>query len=714
MVLNVCGRPTPPPGYRFVDLPRIIPFYLNLTNVQAGTPPTQGRIANTADTVFICRGVGVPKNVGPNFRIRWPDGRFLSQNPGGPGNIYPLGVGGNLLAMDQERAIQPDERISIEVSAIPPAPPPPLLSIQEELMPGQQGSPQIGTQYFGISVAIDGNLMVVGYPDGTVSGVTQGCAFVYLFVNGAWEFQALLTASDGVAGDIFGYQVDMQGGSIAVSAPHATVSGHALAGKVYVYTVSGSLWTQQQIIPSPTPGATQEFGQAIKLFANDLWCGNADGIGIFTRSGGVWTETQTLLAGTVVSGIGLPAAFQPLALAATTAIVGLPASAGTAGEVLFYELIAGTWTLEQTIADPGATAGDAFGRAVSLSGNLLAAGAPGAGRVYIFQLTPGPSYTLIQTIVTPAGFPFADLFGQAVSLDLVNNSLIIGAPASNSNQGLVYYYTLVGGVFVLDETIPASDGASGDLFGSSIANVGGQVAIGAPTKPFGAQLGRVYVAAYAPLQTILPVSFWGVLRYMLKDTDQATAGADCVVGYGIQKSGQVGPVKLAMMPDPAQAYAALPRLQCRPNQNLMAPEFLVGNQCRLETPPGYKDESFTFFSPAITVPAGGQTYGTVVVVPGSDDVVIRSVTAYVTFEDGLVSTIPTVAMRLPNGYAVTGGDMVPLNLLPGGICVFPTLRIGAGGRIIIDMADMNAFPAGVGASITTFEFDGVKRRKVAK
>ena len=713
MVLNVCGRPTPPPGYRFVDLPRIIPFFLNLTNIQAGTPPTQGRIANTADTVFICRGVGVPKGVGPNFRIRWPDGRFLSQNPGGPGNIYPLGVGGNLLAMDQERAIQPDERISIEVSAIPPAPPAPLLSIQEELIPGQQGSPQLGTQYFGISVAIDGNQMVVGYADGTVSGVTQGCAFVYLFVNGSWVFQALLTASDGAAGDIFGYQVDIQGGTIAVSAPFATVSGHVNAGKVYVYTVAGSVWTQQQIIPSPTPGTTQEFGQAIKLFANDLWCGNADGIGIFTRSGGVWTETATLLAGTVVSGVGLPTAFQPLALNASTAIVGLPAHGG-GGEVLFYSLVGSTWTLIQTIADPEATAGDRFGNAVSLSGNLLAVGAPLAGRVYIYQLTAGPVYTLIQTIVDPAGFPFGGGFGQAVGLDTANNSLIVGADSANSNQGLVYYYTLVGGVFVLKETIPAADGAGGDLFGASVANVGGQVAIGAPTKPIGAQLGRVYVAAFAPLQTILPVSFWGVLRYMLKDTRAATVGADCVVGYGVQKSGQVGPVKLAMMPDPAEAYALMPRLQCRPNQNLMAPEFLVGNQCRLETPPGYKDESFTFFSPPITVPAGGQTYGTVIIVPGSDDVVIRSITAYVTYEDGLLSAIPTLAMRLPNGYAVTGGDMVPLNLVPGGIAVFPTLRIGAGGRIIVDMADMNAFPAGVGASITLLEFDGVKRRKVAR
>ena len=26
-VLNNCGRPVPPPGFKFVDLPRIIPFH---------------------------------------------------------------------------------------------------------------------------------------------------------------------------------------------------------------------------------------------------------------------------------------------------------------------------------------------------------------------------------------------------------------------------------------------------------------------------------------------------------------------------------------------------------------------------------------------------------------------------------------------------------------------------------------------------------------
>jgi hypothetical protein len=228
---------------------------------------------------------------------------------------------------------------------------------------------------------------------------------------------------------------------------------------------------------------------------------------------------------------------------------------------------------------------------------------------------------------------------------------------------------------------------------------------------------RISVELQAGVADTLAIAFWGVLRYLLKETAETSTERDttCLIGYPagskparVSRSDQ-SRMSVETMDDPMAALARLPRLKCGPNQNIMAPAFLLGNQCTPETPAGYRDDSFTFFSGAITVPANGTNYGNAVIVPGADDVVIKSVTPFITLTSDF-STIPTMSMRLPNGYSLTGGDMIPANLWPGGSPVFPTIRVRHGDRIIIDMADTQA--SGSGSSTTVWQFDGVKRVKL--
>jgi hypothetical protein len=190
---------------------------------------------------------------------------------------------------------------------------------------------------------------------------------------------------------------------------------------------------------------------------------------------------------------------------------------------------------------------------------------------------------------------------------------------------------------------------------------------------------------------LVNIQFWGVLRYLL-----------------MSAPGGGSPV---MIPDPIAELEGRPRYRCGPPQNIMAPEWLLGNQCTPETPDGFIDEPFTFFSPAIAVTVGGQVYGTAVIVPGSDLMIVKRIRAISTYSlDQGGSAIPVFAMRLPNGYSITGGDMVPTPFLfwwP----VFPTMQLQPGDRVIIDMADMQS--AGGGSISTVFEFEAVKRRKVA-
>lgn len=162
--------------------------------------------------------------------------------------------------------------------------------------------------------------------------------------------------------------------------------------------------------------------------------------------------------------------------------------------------------------------------------------------------------------------------------------------------------------------------------------------------------------------------------------------------------------------DPIAELEARPRFLCGPPQNIMAPEWALGNQCGEETPAGYEDESFTFFSPDVTVTIGSQVFDTVVQVPGGgDDVIIkrcRALSDYSNVTGG--PPLPTFGLRLPNGYSITGGDLIPSPVLEYWPWV-PSVRIRNNERLILDVADMVA--TGATGSITSkLEFDAVRRK----
>ena len=187
---------------------------------------------------------------------------------------------------------------------------------------------------------------------------------------------------------------------------------------------------------------------------------------------------------------------------------------------------------------------------------------------------------------------------------------------------------------------------------------------------------------------VVNVQFVGVLRYLV----MSSAAGDNPPVY-----------------DPIAELEARPRYLCGPPQNIMAPEWFLGNQCTPETPDGYEDEPYTFFSPSITVAVGSRVFGTQIIIPGSDDVVVRRVRMISEYNlDG--SAVPVFAMRLPNGYTLTGGDMIP------GLPLFwwpwlPSTLIPYGQRIIVDVADIQG--SGSGTITSKFEFDAVRRRRVS-
>jgi hypothetical protein len=114
IVLDACGREIAPPGYKFVDLPYYIP--LKATFTPASAVPFQIRAKNNALTEFRCRGI-IFECSAP-VRVRWPNGRYLSQNPSWPNSAgSPIGSGDNLIALNVDVDIPSGANITVEVSA---------------------------------------------------------------------------------------------------------------------------------------------------------------------------------------------------------------------------------------------------------------------------------------------------------------------------------------------------------------------------------------------------------------------------------------------------------------------------------------------------------------------------------------------------------------------------------------------------------------------
>ncbi len=248
--------------------------------------------------------------------------------------------------------------------------------------------------------------------------------------------------------------------------------------------------------------------------------------------------------------------------------------------------------------------------------------------------------------------------------------------------------------------------------------------------------GKVAVEMSGPNVGNVDVHLWGKLRYLLKDTGglatvdgktciigypdaaKPQGAPNCLVGYPVKAGATLSGGAIKMIQDPIEVLKFRKRFECWPNGNIFAPEFRMGNQCETNTPPGYEDESFTFFSGVTgtniqtpyVIPGGGQNYSNPIAVPGQDDVVIRRFRAIVTWSGGATG-IPVVQLRLPNGYSVTGGDQIPINL-GYWIPVFPTLRVAAGTVLIVDLAD-SIQESSAGSINVILEFDAVKRRKIA-
>jgi hypothetical protein len=157
---------------------------------------------------------------------------------------------------------------------------------QATLDPSPRWGPSFShLQAFGWSVSLDGDTLAVGSFDGVAVLHREGTD---------WVLQSFLT---GDAPGFFAAAVHVRGDVLAVGAPRARIGPSAEefdTGAVWIYTRSGSTWTEQAMLTSSSPGPGARFGASVALSGDRLAVGAPEeGEGQTLRSGGAYIFERT-------------------------------------------------------------------------------------------------------------------------------------------------------------------------------------------------------------------------------------------------------------------------------------------------------------------------------------------------------------------------------------------------------------------------------------
>ncbi|MFN9993199.1 MAG: FG-GAP repeat protein, partial [Phycisphaerales bacterium] len=198
-----------------------------------------------------------------------------------------------------------------------------------------------------------------------------------------------------------------------------------------------------------------------------------------------------------------------VAISGDTMLVGVPSDDIGAftdqGSVQVYRWTGSGWTWEASLVASDGAIGDGFGYAVAISGDTVIVGAylddvganPEQGSAYVF-VRSGTTWTQ-QAKLTASDGASIDLFGQSVAI--FGDTVIIGAFADEINgvpsQGSAYVFNRSGTAWTQQAKLTASDGASADYFGWTVELFGDYAIVGAPNDDVGANAdqGSAYVFA---------------------------------------------------------------------------------------------------------------------------------------------------------------------------------------------------------------------------
>jgi hypothetical protein len=326
---------------------------------------------------------------------------------------------------------------------------------------------------FGSSVAVGSGRIVIGAFGDDDDGSFSGSAYIF-DLNG--NQLTKITASDGAAGDDFGYSVAVGSGRIVVGAYQDDFNGSA-----YIFDLDGNQLTK---ITASDGGNNDFFGRSVAVGSGRIVVGahQDDDDGSLSGSAYIFDlDGNQLTKITASDGAGGDEFGWSVAVGSGRIVVGARfdhnGSNADQGSAYIFDLNGNQLT--KITASDGA-ANDRFGWSVAVGSGRIVVGAYGdddnggsSGSAYIYDLDGSN-----EVKITASDGAGGDRFGWSVAVG--SGRIVVGAyqddVGSNANQGSAYIFDLDGNQL---SKITASDGAVSDLFGYSVAAGSGRIVVGA-------------------------------------------------------------------------------------------------------------------------------------------------------------------------------------------------------------------------------------------
>jgi sulfur relay (sulfurtransferase) DsrC/TusE family protein len=388
-------------------------------------------------------------------------------------------------------------------------------------------APPVGAQsgaLLGYTVAVDGNLTVVGAPYDDIQGLDSGVVKVFDSSSGA--LLHVIPNPSAAPNDQFGYSVAISGTRMVVGA-RSDDTGAQNAGSAYVYDLSSGTPTMPvATLNNPGPAVEDQFGYSVAISGTRVVVGAwLDDTGMFDAGSAYVYDLSSGSPMVPVATLNNPGPAAndwfgiSVAISGTRVVVGASrddTGATDTGSAYVYDLSSGTPAVPvATLNNPGPAPSDEFGSSVAISGTRVVvgaaldnAGATDAGSAYVYDLSSGTPAVPVATLNNPA--PAAsDQFGFPVAMS--GTRVVVGARLDDtgaSNAGSAYVYNLTSGTPTVPVTTLNNPGpATSDQFGFSVAISGTRMVVGTPVDDTGAtDAGSAYVYDLSSGTPAVPVA----------------------------------------------------------------------------------------------------------------------------------------------------------------------------------------------------------------
>ena len=379
-----------------------------------------------------------------------------------------------------------------------------------------KGDPQDENDYFGCSVSVWRNRLVVGAFSRDDLGSSAGAVFSFSKDpwTGKWKKDQTLYGSLTSANDQFGYSVALSNERLVVGANLEDPDGNVNAGAVFSFncehvhfysSLSSSISSKSSSSSSRSSSSISSYSSSSSSRSSSSKSSSSSSKSSSSKSSSKSSsssELPTYLSMDEVveiSGSLTNQSFSNDAFGFSVAddgeniFVGAPgqdfSGAVDSGAAYVFSGSEGSWTETQALSSPNSEFEGGFGSVVKADDGWLLIGACSetvsgnakAGRAYLYKNVSG-EFVLDQEMTSPLD-PSTDC-KFAFSVDVRNDIIAVGEPSRSEgslyNSGKVHLYVQDGGVWSLEQTLSSSIADVNNRFGSSVAVGADTVVIGEP------------------------------------------------------------------------------------------------------------------------------------------------------------------------------------------------------------------------------------------